>query len=155
MTQTTNHLNPDALSAFMGFNKGANPDVTGTLQKAIDRINALPKDMRAPDLLIHTGDITQNSKPQEFDTAVQVIKGAKVGQVFTFRGSTTIRSMTALSTGNTLAMGHWAMAGTALSRIALTRIPLCPNSTARARVDAMTAPLSQRMHCARELPAVN
>ena len=38
--------------------------------------------MKAPDLMIHTGDITQNSKTQEFDTAMQVIKGAKVGEVF-------------------------------------------------------------------------
>ena len=68
--------------SHIGFNKGANPDVTGTLQKAIDRINVLPRGMKAPDILIHTGDITQNSKPQEFDTAAQVIKGAKVGQVF-------------------------------------------------------------------------
>ena len=32
--------------------------------------------------MIHTGDITQNSKASEFDTAVQVIKSAKVGEVF-------------------------------------------------------------------------
>jgi Icc protein len=32
--------------------------------------------------MIHTGDITQSSKPAEFDTAEQVIKGAKAGQVF-------------------------------------------------------------------------
>ena len=68
--------------SHIGFNKGANPDVTGTLQKAIDRINVRPAGMKAPDLMIHTGDITQNSKTQEFDTAMQVIKGAKVGEVF-------------------------------------------------------------------------
>jgi predicted phosphodiesterase len=67
--------------SHIGFNKGANPDVTGTLQKAIDRINVGPAGMKLPDLMIHTGDITQNSKAQEFDTAVQVIKGAKVGEV--------------------------------------------------------------------------
>jgi Icc protein len=32
--------------------------------------------------MIHTGDITQNSKAAEFDTAAQVIKSAKVGEVF-------------------------------------------------------------------------
>ena len=29
--------------SHIGFNKGANPDVTGTLQKAIDRINVRPQ----------------------------------------------------------------------------------------------------------------
>ena len=28
--------------SHIGFNKGANPDVTGTLQKAIDKINSVP-----------------------------------------------------------------------------------------------------------------
>ena len=63
--------------SHIGFNKGANPDVTGTLKKAIDRINMAPAGMKAPDFMIHTGDITQNSKAAEFDTAAQVIKGFK------------------------------------------------------------------------------
>jgi Icc protein len=61
----------------IGFNKGANPDVTGTLKKAIDRANLVPAGMKAPDFMIHTGDITQNSKAAEFDTAAEVIKGFK------------------------------------------------------------------------------
>jgi 3',5'-cyclic-AMP phosphodiesterase len=68
--------------SHIGFNKGANPDVTGTLQKAIDKINVIPTGMKLPDFMIHTGDITQNSKASEFDTAAQVIKSAKVGEVF-------------------------------------------------------------------------
>jgi len=68
--------------SHIGFNKGANPDVTGTLKTAIDRINVVPTGMKSPDFLIHTGDITQSSKASEFDTAVQVIKGAKIGEVF-------------------------------------------------------------------------
>jgi Icc protein len=68
--------------SHIGFNKGANPDVTGTLTKAIDRINTVPAGMKAPDFMIHTGDITQNSKAAEFDTASQVIKSTKVDQVF-------------------------------------------------------------------------
>jgi Icc protein len=68
--------------SHIGFNKGANPDVTGTLQKAIDKINVVPAGMKLPDFMIHTGDITQNSKASEFDTAAQVIKSAKVGEVF-------------------------------------------------------------------------
>jgi Icc protein len=61
----------------IGFNKGANPDVTGTLKKAIDRANVVPAGMKAPDFMLHTGDITQNSKAAEFDTASQIIKGFK------------------------------------------------------------------------------
>src|SRR5580700_11698764 len=51
--------------SHIGFNKAANQDVAGTLKLAIDKINGLPA---APDLLLHTGDITQSSKPGEFDT---------------------------------------------------------------------------------------
>ncbi len=68
--------------SHIGFNKGANPNVTGTLQQAINRINTVPAGIKAPDFLIHTGDITQNSKASEFDTASQVIKSAKVSEVF-------------------------------------------------------------------------
>ena len=68
--------------SHIGFNKGANPDVTGTLHRAIDRINVVPAGMKAPDFLLHTGDITQNSKAAEFDTAAQVIKSARVGETF-------------------------------------------------------------------------
>ena len=67
--------------SHIGFNKGANPNVTGTLQTAIDRINATPA-AKAPHFMIHTGDITQNSKASEFDTSAQVIKSAKVGETF-------------------------------------------------------------------------
>ena len=63
--------------SHIGFNKGANPNVTGTLAKAIERAGLTPAGMKAPDFMIHTGDITQNSKASEFDTAEQVIKGFK------------------------------------------------------------------------------
>lgn len=62
--------------SHIGFNKGANPDVSGTLHKAIDRAN-LASGANTPDFLIHTGDITQNSKAGEFDTAIQLVKGFK------------------------------------------------------------------------------
>ena len=63
--------------SHIGFNKGANPDVTGTLSKAISRASMVPSGMKAPDFMIHTGDITQNSKAAEFDTAAQLIKDFK------------------------------------------------------------------------------
>jgi 3',5'-cyclic-AMP phosphodiesterase len=65
--------------SHIGFNKAANQDVTGTLKLAIDKINGLSVQ---PELLLHTGDVTQSSKPSEFDTAQQIIQGAKVGQTF-------------------------------------------------------------------------
>ncbi|HUZ94691.1 MAG TPA: metallophosphoesterase [Edaphobacter sp.] len=63
--------------SHIGFNRGANPDVTGTLAKAISRTAIVPAGMKSPDFMIHTGDITQNSKASEFDTAAQVIKSFK------------------------------------------------------------------------------
>ena len=65
--------------SHIGFNKDANPDVTATLQIAIDRINNAAA---RPDFLLHTGDISQLSKPSEFDTAEQLLKGAKAPKIF-------------------------------------------------------------------------
>ena len=39
--------------SHIGFNKPANPDVTATLQTAINKINTMP---HPPDFIIHTGD---------------------------------------------------------------------------------------------------
>ena len=65
--------------SHIGFSKAANPDVTATLGEAVARLNALP---RRPAFVLHTGDITQLSKPAEFDTARQVIGGIKTDRVF-------------------------------------------------------------------------
>ena len=65
--------------SHIGFNKPANPNVSGTLQAAIDKINALPT---KPAFVLHTGDITQLSKPDEFDTAAGLLGGLKTGKVF-------------------------------------------------------------------------
>ena len=53
--------------------------MVGTLQAAIGKINALPQE---PDFIIHTGDLSHTSKPGEFDTLDQVLRGAKPKQVF-------------------------------------------------------------------------
>jgi Icc protein len=65
--------------SHIGFNKAANQDVAGTLKIALDKINGLPY---TPDLLLHTGDISQNAKASEFDTAEQLIKSVKAGETF-------------------------------------------------------------------------
>lgn len=65
--------------SHMGFNKAANPDVAATLQTAVGKINALPA---APEFILHTGDVSHLSKPEEFDTVDQILKGANPKDVF-------------------------------------------------------------------------
>lgn len=65
--------------SHMGFNKAANPDVAATLQAAVDKINGLPV---KPEFLLHTGDISQLSKPEQFDSVDQILKGASAKDVF-------------------------------------------------------------------------
>ena len=65
--------------SHMGFNKPANPDVTATLKAAVEKINALAQ---PPAFLLHTGDITHLSKPEEFDTASEILKGAGAKDIF-------------------------------------------------------------------------
>ncbi|HMI52060.1 MAG TPA: metallophosphoesterase [Candidatus Saccharimonadales bacterium] len=65
--------------SHMGFNKAANTDVAGTLKAAVDKINALSV---APQFLLHTGDISHLSKPEEFDAVDQILKGATAKDVF-------------------------------------------------------------------------
>jgi 3',5'-cyclic AMP phosphodiesterase CpdA len=65
--------------SHIGFNRPANPDVTATLQLAIDKVNQLEAQ---PDFVIHTGDLTQLSKENEFDTLDQMLKTLKQRQVF-------------------------------------------------------------------------
>ena len=65
--------------SHIGFNKPANQDVTGTLKLALDKINTLPT---APELLLHTGDISHSAKPGEFDTAQQLIGTTRAGEIF-------------------------------------------------------------------------
>ena len=61
--------------SHVGFDKPANPNAKGTLEEAIGRIRALP---RQPSFMIHTGDITHLSKPAEFDDADKIISQAKL-----------------------------------------------------------------------------
>jgi 3',5'-cyclic AMP phosphodiesterase CpdA len=61
--------------SHIGFDKPANPDALKTLNEALGRIAALPA---KPGFMIHTGDITHLSKPQQFDDAAQTIGGTKI-----------------------------------------------------------------------------
>jgi Icc protein len=65
--------------SHMGFNKAANPDVVATLKAAIDKVNGLAV---PPQFMLHTGDISHLSKPEEFDTVDQILKGSAAKDVF-------------------------------------------------------------------------
>jgi 3',5'-cyclic-AMP phosphodiesterase len=66
--------------SHIGFGKDPyKKSVTATLQEAVNKINAL---RQRPDFLIHTGDLTHLSTPKEFDTVAEILKGAKVDQIF-------------------------------------------------------------------------
>ncbi len=65
--------------SHIGFDREANKDVVATLREAVARVNALPE---RPDFVIHTGDLTHLSKPEQFDTLDQVLKPMKTGRVF-------------------------------------------------------------------------
>jgi 3',5'-cyclic AMP phosphodiesterase CpdA len=65
--------------SHIGFNKDANKDVIGTLQKAIAKINALPS---PPDFVLHTGDLSHLSEAEEFDGLEQNLKSLKAGEIF-------------------------------------------------------------------------
>jgi Icc protein len=59
--------------SHIGFNKAANPDTKATFREAVGKILALPV---KPDFILHTGDITQLSRDEEFDDADQILKEA-------------------------------------------------------------------------------
>jgi 3',5'-cyclic AMP phosphodiesterase CpdA len=67
----------------IGFNKEANPDVAGTLKQTIELVNAMPA---SPALIVHTGDITHLSKPEEFDSAAQLLSQLRVSELHTTPG---------------------------------------------------------------------
>jgi len=67
----------------IGFAKDANPDVGGTLSRAIDLVNGMAQQ---PALIIHTGDITHLSRPEEFDLAQQMLSRLRTTELHTTPG---------------------------------------------------------------------
>ena len=59
--------------SHIGFSKPFNPDARVTFREAIAKIAAMPQ---KPDFIIHTGDVSQLSKPDQFDDADQILKSA-------------------------------------------------------------------------------
>jgi 3',5'-cyclic-AMP phosphodiesterase len=60
--------------SHIGFHQAANPDVAATLKASIDAINALPQQ---PAFVVHTGDVTHLSTPEQFQTAKDVLSSLK------------------------------------------------------------------------------
>ena len=61
--------------SHIGFAKDPNPDARATFREAVAKIAALPQ---KPDFILHTGDVSQLSKPQEFDDADQILGELKL-----------------------------------------------------------------------------
>jgi Icc protein len=69
--------------SHLGFEGKANPDVTGTFQRSLELVNALPD---RPDFVIHTGDVTHFSTVAQFDQAKQMMSALRTSQVLVLPG---------------------------------------------------------------------
>jgi 3',5'-cyclic AMP phosphodiesterase CpdA len=69
--------------SHIGFSGPPNPDVTSTFGHAIDQINSLGY---TPDFVIHTGDLTHLSSPEQFDQVKQMLSKLQTPHVFTVPG---------------------------------------------------------------------
>src|SRR5271168_4046570 len=69
--------------SHIGFTGAPNPNVADTFGHAIDRINNLGY---TPDFVIHTGDLTHLSSPDQFDQVKQMMTGLRTPHVFTVPG---------------------------------------------------------------------
>ena len=67
----------------IGFKGDANSDVAGTVKETIKLVNSMPE---KPAFIMHTGDITHLSKPEEFDLAQQLLSGLRVSELHTVPG---------------------------------------------------------------------
>lgn len=56
--------------SHIGFRKDPNPDARATFREAVAKIKAMPV---KPAFILHTGDVTQLSRPEEFDDADQIL----------------------------------------------------------------------------------
>jgi hypothetical protein len=59
--------------SHIGFAKPPNPDARATFREAVAKIAALPQ---KPAFILHTGDVSQLSRPEEFDDADQILRQA-------------------------------------------------------------------------------
>ncbi len=69
--------------SHLGFTGAPNTDVAATFRHAIEKVNNLGY---TPDFVIHTGDLTHLSSPEQFDQVKQMMSEVKTPQVFTVPG---------------------------------------------------------------------
>ena len=69
--------------SHIGFTGPANLDVAGTFGHAIAMVNALPA---SPDFVVHTGDLTHFSTPDQFDQVKQMLSQLRTSEVRTLPG---------------------------------------------------------------------
>lgn len=69
--------------SHIGFQGTANPDVLGSFTKAIADVNALPN---RPAFVIHTGDLTHTSTPDQFNTVKDLLGTIKSPKVLVVPG---------------------------------------------------------------------
>lgn len=65
--------------SHIGFHKAPNMDVASTLRASLAMVNA---QKGRPDFMLHTGDLTHLSKPEEFDTLAGLMQEARTDKVF-------------------------------------------------------------------------
>src|SRR5690242_19746016 len=65
--------------SHIGFNKPPNADARATFREAIAKVKALSVQ---PDFIIHTGDVSQLSRDEEFDDAEQMLREANLPVFF-------------------------------------------------------------------------
>jgi 3',5'-cyclic-AMP phosphodiesterase len=65
--------------SHIGFNKAPNDDVVGTFKRALAHIDAAHVQ---PDFIVHTGDLTHLSKPDEFATVTELMQQTRTKQKF-------------------------------------------------------------------------
>jgi 3',5'-cyclic-AMP phosphodiesterase len=68
--------------SHLGFDKPVNTNVTGTFQEALGQVTGMTD---KPAFIIHTGDMTHLSTPEQFDTGAQLLGATKL-QVYTVPG---------------------------------------------------------------------
>jgi 3',5'-cyclic-AMP phosphodiesterase len=62
----------------IGFHKDANPDILGGVRRAIADVNGLPD---RPAFVVHTGDVSHLSRPDEFAQAKEILSELQVDRI--------------------------------------------------------------------------
>lgn len=65
--------------SHIGFHRAPNPDVEGTLRRSLAMIRTQASQ---PAFVLHTGDLTHLSKPEQFDTLAGLMQEARVARCF-------------------------------------------------------------------------